>query len=146
MGAEVSVTPATGLDTNMRQPGPPLTAANSSSIRTYGTCRLSLHFASNKCQWNFIIADVTHPLLRAYFLRSNSLLVDLKGKRLMDVVTFHSASLWQTTAPGPHLDWYDMLLAEFPDITTLNFVHSPTKHGIEHFITTRGPPVHAWAH
>lgn len=26
-----------------------------------------------------------------------------------------------------------------------NFVHFPTKHGIEHFITTRGPPIHAWA-
>ena len=38
-----------------------------------------------------------------------------------------------------------MLLAEFPDITTPNFVHSPTKHGIEHFITARGPPVHARA-
>ena len=38
-----------------------------------------------------------------------------------------------------------MLLAEFPDITTPNFVHCHTKHGVEHFITTRGPPVHARA-
>ena len=52
----------------------------------------------------------------------------------------------------PHLDaissstdQYDLLLAEFPDITTPNFVQSPTKHGIEHFITTKGPPVHARA-
>ena len=151
-GAEVSVLPATGLDTRTRQPGPPLTAANGSSIRTYGTRSLSLHFASNEYQWNFIIADVTRPLLGADFLRSNSLLVDLKGKRLVDAATFHSAPLWPTTAHAPHLDaisistdQYDMLLAEFPDITTPNFSHSSTKHGIEHFITTRGPPVHARA-
>ena len=81
IGAEVSVLPATatGLDTRTRQPGPPLLAANGSSIRTYGTRRLSFHFASNTYQWNFIIANVTRPLLRADFLRSNSLLVDLKG-------------------------------------------------------------------
>ena len=33
-----------------------------------------------------------------------------------------------------------------PDITIPNFIQSPTKHGIEHFITTRDPPVHARAH
>ena len=151
-GAEVSILPATGLDTRTRQQGPPLLAANGSSIRTYGTRRLSLHFASNTYYWNFIIADVTRPLLGADFLRSNSLLVDLEGKRLVDAATFHSAPLRPTTAPAPHLDaiststnQYDMLLAEFPDITTPNFVQSPTKHGVEHFITTRGPPVHARA-
>ena len=151
-GAEVSVLPATGLDTRTKQPGPPLLAANGSSIKTYGTRRLSLHFASNTYHWNFIIADVTRPLLGADFLRSNSLLVDLKGKRLVDAATFHSAPLRPTTAPAPRLDTiststnqYNMLLAEFPDITTPNFVQSPTKHGVEHFSTTRGPPVHARA-
>ena len=79
-GAEVSVLPATGLDTSTKQPGPPLLAPNGSSIRTYVTRRLSLHFASNTYHWNFIIANVTCPLLGADFLRSNSLLVDLKGK------------------------------------------------------------------
>ena len=33
-------------DTRTRQPGPPLLAANGSSIRTYGKRTLSLHFAS----------------------------------------------------------------------------------------------------
>lgn len=47
--------------------------------------------------------------------------------------------------PAPQLntisrftDQYDMLLAEFPDIMTPNFMQSPTKHGVEHFITTKG--------
>ena len=95
---------------------------------------------------------MTCPLLGADFVRSNSLLIDLEGKRLVDAATFHSAPLRPTIAPAPHLhviststNQYDMLLAEFPDITTPNFVQSPTKHGIEYFITTRGPPVHAQA-
>ena len=40
---------------------------------------------------------------------------------------------------------YDCLLAEFPGITTPNFKCSITKHGSEHFIGTRGPPVYARA-
>lgn len=114
--------------------------------------KLSLHFASNTYLWNFIIADVTRPLLGADFLCSNSLLVDLKGKRLMDAATYHTAPLSSTRAPAPHLDaissstdQYNMLLPEFPDITTPNFIQSPTKHGMEHFITTKGPPFHARA-
>ena len=161
-GAEVSVLPATGLDTRTRKPGPPLLAANGSTIRTYGTRQLSLHFASNTYQWPFIVADVTRPLLGADFLRSNSLLadflrsnsllVDMNGKRLVDATTFHSAPQTSTTTSAPHLDaiststdQYDILLAEFPAITTPNFVQQPTKHGVEHFITTTGPPVHARA-
>ena len=42
-------------------------------------------------------------------------------------------------------DQYDILLAEFAAITTPNFVHQPTKHGVEHFITTTVPPIHARA-
>ena len=55
-----------------------------------------------------------------------------------------------TTAPAQCLnaisisaDQYDILLAEFLNITTPNFVHSTSKHGIEHFVTTRGPPIQA---
>ena len=71
----------------------------------------------------------------------------------MDAATYHSVPLHSTKVSAPQLDaissstdQYDLLLAEFPDITTSNFVQSPTKHGIEHFITTKGPPVHARAH
>ena len=79
-GAEVSVLPATGLDTRTGQSGPSLKAANGSSIKTYGVHTTKLCFASCQYEWKFIIADVARPLLGADFLRANSLLVDLKGK------------------------------------------------------------------
>lgn len=151
-GAEVSVLPVTGLDRRTRQTGPPLLAANGSSIKTYGMRTLSLHFASNTYQWNFVIADVSHPLLGANFLRSHSLLVDLHSKRLVDATTFHSIPINSTRGFAPRLDaicsstdQYNLLLADFPDITTPNFVNSHPKHGIEHFITTKGSPVHTHA-
>ena len=103
-GAEVSVLPATGLDRRTRQTGPPLLAANGSSIGTYGTRTLSLHFASNTYQWKFVIAEVSRPLLGADFLRSNSLLVDVKGKRLVDAATYHSVPLSSTRVTPPRLD------------------------------------------
>ena len=38
-----------------------------------------------------------------------------------------------------------MLRAEFPDITTLYFVQSSIKDVIQHFINTKGQPIHACA-
>jgi hypothetical protein len=138
------------LDRRTRRQGPPLLEANSSSIRTYGIRRLSLHFPSNTYQWDFIVADVNRPLLGAELFRSNFLLVDFKGKRLVDALAFHSTPLTLSTAPATHLgaisdttSQYDTLLAEFPAITTLNFVQSLTKHGVQHFSITSGPPVYS---
>ncbi len=78
-GAEVSVFPATGLERRTGSVGVPLLAANGSAIRTYGTRTLPLHFASKLYHWEFVVADVSRPLLGADFLRSNSLLIDLQG-------------------------------------------------------------------
>ena len=151
-GAEVSVIPATGLDTRVDHHGPTLTAANGSRINTYGTRTIPLHFASRKYEWSFVVADVSRPLLGADFLRSKSLLVDLKGKRLVDTETFQSVPLGKSEVEAPHLNaissstnQYDRLLAEFPDITVPNFAQPTTKHGVEHFITTKGPPEHGHA-
>ena len=150
-GAEVSVLPATGLTRaqgNQDHLCWQLTVAQSG--HTESAHSLFISPPTHIYQWDFVIADVSRPLLGADFLHTNSLLVDLKGKRLMDAATYHSVPLQSTKVSAPHLDTissstdqYDLLLAEFPDITTPNFVQSPTKHGIEHFITTKGPPVHA---
>ena len=62
-GEEVSVLLGTALDTCMKQPGQSPWAANGSSIHTNETRKVPLHLASNTYQWNFIVAEVTHPLL-----------------------------------------------------------------------------------
>ena len=73
-------------------------------------------------------------------------------KRLVDATMYQSARLCSTRAIIPHLDsisvstnQYNLLLANFPNITTPNFRQSPNRHEVHHFISTKGPPVHACA-
>ena len=40
---------------------------------------------------------------------------------------------------------YTRLLAEFPALSIPNFSAAGSKHGVEHFITTQGAPVHSRA-
>ena len=103
-GAEVSVLPASALDTHAAQQGPTLTAANGTRIRTYGNRTIPVHLSGGIYKWSFIIADVARPLLGADFLRSKSLLVDLTHKRLIDATTFASGPIVRSNIPAPHLN------------------------------------------
>ena len=100
--------------------------------------------------WDIVIAEVSRPLLGADFLRANSLLVDLRGKGLMDAKAYFSSPFCEAGAPALHLstisrpgDEYDKLLANFPEISKPNFSTLHTKHGVEHFIKTTGLLIHA---
>ena len=103
-------------------------------------------------RWDIVIAEVSRPLLDADFLRANLLLVDLRGKRLVDAETYFSSLLCEAGAPALHLSTisqpgneYDRLLANFPEITRSNFFTLHTKHDVEHFIKTTCPPIHVRA-
>ena len=101
--------------------------------------------------WPFILADVKTPLLGADFLQANGVLVDLKNKRLVNASSFASSTLRQSnqTSLGLHHvtsdDPYSRLLEQFPTITRPEFSSKSVRHGVEHFIQTEGPPVHARA-
>ncbi len=151
-GAEVSILPATGLDTRTKSSGPPLIAANGSTIKTYGTRKLSLRLGPKSYTWDFVIADVSRPLLGADFLCFHSLLVDLNGRRLVNAATYHSVALHPSSRSALHLstissvdDVYNSLLAEYPEIIRPNFTRLAPKHNVQHFIPTKGPSVHARA-
>ena len=80
------------------------------------------------------------------------LLVDLKGKNLVNAETYLSTPLQKAKERAPHLgtisistDTYTKLLAEFPEITVPNFSKTSTKHQVECYITTKVSPVHAHA-
>lgn len=151
-GAEVSVIPVRkGLDNKNRVAKETLVAANGSPIRTYGTRNVSMTFGSQRYSWPFLIADVQQPLLGADFLRDNSLLVDVKGNRLVNTQTFQSVP----TSPAENSSGFlgmvssdnefENLLAEFPELTTPTFSDIKTKHGVEHVIPTEGPSIHSRA-
>lgn len=153
-GAEVSVFPASGSDHRFRSLGSPLYAANGSEIRTFGTRSISLDLGIKKCSWPFVLADVSRPLIGADFLRHHGLLVDLSHRRLLDAQSLTSIHLITGSGLAPQLahaainsaiDPYSQVLSDFPVLTEPNFLRSQPLHGVEHFIPTQGPPVHARA-
>ena len=151
-GAQVSVLPTNKANSRASNLGPVLTAANGSTIRTFGTRTMQLLIGSHHYDCAFILADVSQPILGADFLRNNSLLVDLKGQRLIDAETFVSVPISASRVSALHLNAigkieneFHHLLSAYPEITTPTFSEAIPKHGVEHHITTTGPPVHAHA-
>ena len=150
-GASVSVFPASHKDRHGGVRTPSLVAANGTNIATYGTREMSLSLDRRNYTWPFIIADVRTPLLGADFLQANALLVDLQSRRLINATSFASSALQQSDEPALHLhhvtsdDPYMRILDEFPAITRPEFASPSVRHGVEHFITTTGPPVYAKA-
>ena len=126
-----SVLPTTRVDKRPGQSGPVLLATKGSSIKTYGT---------------YTFSPLLMCLAFCWELRSNSLNVDLKGKQLMDAETYHSVPLQRTRTASPHLSIYDVLLAEFPTITTLVFTSSSIKLRSRISFPLKAPLVHAHAH
>jgi hypothetical protein len=98
--------------------------------------------------WLFVVADVTHPLIRVDFLSHFGLLVDCRNYRLLDRVTSLSVPTQAASSQLPSVKAItegtpvDRLLAEFPDLTRLAGVQHEVRHSIAHHIrTVPGPPV-----
>ncbi|XP_068233882.1 uncharacterized protein [Palaemon carinicauda] len=129
---------------------PSLIAANGSPIRCYGTRVLKISIMGRFYSWPIAIGDVRHPLLGADFLAYHDLLVDVAGKRLIDIGICQNRPL--RAGPGITLisavvaQPYAALLHEFPDIFKPELRQLPgstSKHRVYHHINTTGPPTHA---
>ena len=150
-GAQVSVIPPTVFDRRHGQSGPPLQAANGTSIATYGSKDVSLRFNETTYQARLIIADVKRPLLGADFFRRHNLLVDLRGQRLIEANTYLSpcsVSRVTVTELAPieqESNRFRKVLQDFPALLQPTFSSTAVKHGVQHHIQTTGPPVHSRA-
>ena len=77
-GAEVSVLPVSRLSHPPPPTGHSLQAVNNSSIATFGAESHTLNLGLRRTfRWVFLIVDVQHPIVRAYFLHHFQLLVDV---------------------------------------------------------------------
>ncbi|GFO31281.1 transposon ty3-g Gag-Pol polyprotein [Plakobranchus ocellatus] len=151
-GAEVSVYPASIQDRRAQQPTTTLTAANGTSIHTWGRRSVSLAIG-HRGQYNheFYFANVTRPILGADFFTKHGLAIDLRGKRLLsldNIPIVLRETKFPLTLAGlefPLPNEISSLLQQFPELLTPHFHHSTNKHGVEHHIVTHGPPTHARA-
>ena len=100
-----------------------------------------------------MVADVQKPIIGADFLHHFGLLVDLTQQRLIDTHTqlnIQCLTATHESSPSSKLtcnidrNEFELLLAEFPEITRVHNYHScPVQHNITHHISTNGPPVSA---
>lgn len=129
-----------------------LYAANGTSINTYGTERRRVHLGLRRdMPWTFLITDVSHPILGADFLSYYSLLVDVKGRRLVDDITGftvqgtnHSVNI-STLSCIPSGIKYERLLKQYPNLCNPVAVRELPPSQVEHYIETTGAPVRAKA-
>ena len=156
-GSVISLLPRSAIKRKLKPQPLTLTAANSSSIATFGTHRVDLNLdLRREFSWDFTVADVNTAILGADFLAHFNLLVDLKNKQLIDAetrlsttgqlanVSIHSVSLVNScpTAPGELGQRYLRLLDEFSDLTRTDGAAAYLPDlPVHHQIMTKGPPV-----
>lgn len=127
-----------------------LSAANGTSIKTYGSITLKLNLGLRRdFTWNFIIADVSTPINGSDFLSFYNLLPHCRHEQVIDGTT--KLSIHASTAQSCQDSIkavncgnspFEQLLAEYPDITHPPGINRVMKHTTVHHIhTTDGPPV-----
>ena len=150
-GADVSVFPASLKDRKSRKLTSLLVAANGSAISTWGKRCIQISLGGKRLfKQEFHIADVTRPILGADFFIRHNLAVDMRGRRLVDLdnASFIQAASTSASANIAGLssspcNSFSRLLHDFPDILVPRFDSPVNKHGVEHHIVTKGPPIHA---
>lgn len=151
-GADLSTVTPTAAK-NIKPRNHKLYAANGSEIQTHGEelIRLDLNFR-REFFWNFIVAEVTIPIIGADFLSHYDLLVDTRRKKLVDnqtkleskgnIFTAQILSIKACSTSDP----YTSLLNKYKTLVTLNTnTTTRTTANTQHYIETTGPPVHAKA-
>lgn len=149
-GSDLSCFPRSFLKDRRTATDYELSAANETTIKTYGELPLNLNLGLRRdFIWRFVVADVALPILGSDFMAHYSLLPDCRHRRLIDSVTglstpgqtagFAQASVKVLTMPqSPFSD----ILSEFPQLVRPAGAPREVRHATTHFIrTTSGPPV-----
>ena len=148
-GAEVSVFPATKNE-RKRTNTAGLAVANGSVIATFGTKKIDITIGGTKMQWEFMLADVTKPILgNDFFLKHHYSIyaINIVGKQLINLYISKIEPLFKTSQPSLALHYistnsnttFHDIIYEFPEILTFNPENSQ-KHSVTHFIETNGYP------
>lgn len=130
-------------------------AANGAPIATFGTVILHVNLGLRReFTWNFLVADITKPILGADFLDRYELLVDIRNKQLIDAKTglrTRCDSYLTQYVRASTIDTNSLcsdLLNDFKDLTlppTFRTEDNLRKESVKHQIITHGQPVFARA-
>ncbi|BES91401.1 Reverse transcriptase (RNA-dependent DNA polymerase) [Nesidiocoris tenuis] len=152
-GSDVCVIPPSFEDKRAGPHRRSLYSVDNSPINTYGERLLTLDLGLRRSfRWVFLVANVSHPIIGADFLRFFNLLVDLRERKIVDAETRlatqplqlgPSAASVQSVRAINQTDEYASLLREFSEITrppTFNTTSPPHKtvHVIETAVSADG--------
>jgi len=150
-GADLSVIPLRMAGRKLQPTEYALSAANGSSIKTFGTKTLRLNLGLRRdFIWTFVIAGIDKPILGIDFLAYFDLLIDAKTRCIRDKKTGLTTNA--KIAEGPNMSLktisgtsrYHTILREFPEITRPNGRVKESKHSTMHHIqVTPGQPLAA---
>ena len=118
------------------------------AVAVAGKTRHKIVLGNHQYTHDFYIAEVTRPILGADFFRCHHLAIDVRGRRLLNLSTgslyaaqsshtIEFISGLSTRQPGAYND----ILQAFPNLFVPNFASAGSKHGVEHYIETTGPPL-----
>lgn len=156
-GSVLSILPRKAVSKCLHRQDLVLFAANASPIATYGQHNLTLNLGLRRAlTWSFTIADVQTAILGADILAHYGILIDLRGRRILDSLTslsstgilgpaeVHSVTLAPTyqVPSQPQGEQYSRLVQSFtelaaPPSATATLPDLPVHHTIH----TQGPPV-----
>lgn len=149
-GADVSVLPRTCAPPKTKPSLMRLYAANGTPITVYGQTLHELDLSLRRpFLWNFIIADVSSAILGADFLRHHDLMVDLRGRCLVDNKTKLRTPGTPDKTGVETIRTFDVtsnmsdLLREYPNLTSPDPIGTTQHTGVSHRIETTGKPVSA---
>jgi len=81
--------------------GPVLVAANNEEIPCWGERSVEVMFHGRRFTWQFLLADVSQPILGMDFVRGFNLLIDAAGNRLWDAQSWQSFDAVAAVAAHP---------------------------------------------
>ncbi|XP_058122790.1 uncharacterized protein LOC131293731 [Anopheles ziemanni] len=129
-----------------------LYAANGTPITVYGQTLHELDLSLRRpVLWNFVIADVGSAILGADFLHHHDLMVDLRGRCLIDNKTKLRAPGNTDQTSVETIRTFDAtssmsdLLRKYPQLTSPDPLGTTQHMGVSHRIETTGKPVSARA-
>lgn len=139
-GSDVSALPVRSCDWKLPPSTSKLTAANQTSIMTYGKCQIEIDLGFREClPWTFVIADVSDAILGADFLFHYAIEVDIRSASIR-----RGSQGIKGTLGRDSLNTFDNRQGVTPHVANCESVLcvQTVKHNTVHHIkTTPGQPV-----
>ena len=143
-GSQVSIWPPSPSTARFSLSKVRLAAANGTPIKAFGQQKRKIKIGGESYTFVFLIVQVSKPILGLDFLQKFKMSMDLSNRRLLHfgkVTRFSSTSSAVSGVNVVQTSPFACLLDDFPEITDVSLASSSSKHRIECFINTTGPPI-----